>query len=320
MNVVTLCYSNHRPETLEVTLPLMESHEVIVLEEPPHPRFQTMLEGKYAIDELLLELDTEYPSFVRQSYQFLQHLRRKNKTIEQVEPYLEYLEQIHLFFADGHSPAELERGSELEEVYLCEREATGALIDFYKASRGDSFNRLLAAISRFAKADARRFRLRDTMRAAPLLDLISGGQSIFIEAGGMHRYLFLLLQHKRPPSCMLKMRWVEQELMLHLSLKGHLLSPGDILTLAYIFKTSLTSERESLLCARALLYAKIVHKEEITDSGREFPHLRHDLWTIRLVNRLSFEECSYLYADIAVLSTAEAEKAVTAYLVERGKR
>lgn len=317
MRIITLCYSNHRPENLQQTLPLMAAHDTVVLEEPPHPRFEEMLRGEAPVEEMVLEMDVEYPSFIRRSYRALQLQAAEGKTIVQVEPYLEELEKIHFFFADGHTPSELESNTDQAEVYASERETTRLLIEYYKASRADEFPALLQAISAFAKADAQRFRLRDRLRADRLLLLATTSRSMFIEAGAMHRYLFLLLLKHCPTGYRIRARWIEQELMVKLKLKGQLMGPGDMLTLAYMFRTPLEKKRETLLCARALIHAKIVHKEEISDSSQDYPHLRNDLRTIGLVKRLSLEECSELYREINPLPTLEAEQAVALYLQRR---
>ena len=54
-------------------------------------------------------------------------------------------------------------------MYRAEHVATKALIDFYRASGRGKFDTTVDAVKRFARADARRFALRDQMRAESTL-------------------------------------------------------------------------------------------------------------------------------------------------------
>jgi hypothetical protein len=314
MNILTLCYSNHRPETLAMVSALMQQHEAIFLEEPPHDCFQDMLRGNYAIDDLLLELDVEYPLFIHQYYQILQKMKVQGKDIMQLEPFLAYLLRIHFFFAEGHAPQELDQGTVLYDVYIAERNATGCLIAYYKASQADDFDRLLLAMQAFAKADAQRFKLRDTLRADAIVSALKKGCNTFVEAGTMHQYLQTELKKNIPPGWTLKVRWLENEIASGLELKGNMISPGDELTFAYIFNKTLNRAQENLLCARSLIYAKIIHKEEIDGGDQLFPHVHDEFKAIKTVNMLSFNDCRKIYNNISPLATHEAQEAVQRYL------
>lgn len=315
MNQLTLCYSTHRPEILDVTIDIMKEHDVIILEEPPHPQFQSMLAGETALDDYMLELDLEYPLFSRKYNSLLQNLFASNKYIFQVEPFLEYLERIHFFFADDHSPEDIDRHSVLYDVYQAERKATGALIEYYKSSQSGNFYDILEAMQRFAKTDAQRFKLRDTLRAQGIIDSITTGR-VFVEVGAIHTYLGHLL-HKNLSGWLLKERFIENEIISHLELEGSILNPGDQLTLCYIFGEEISRKRENLLCAQSLIYTKIIHKEEIDDKTRSFPHLRNEISSINLVKSLDLEECRRLFSEILPLSTQHAREAVSNFSANR---
>ncbi|NNK93660.1 MAG: hypothetical protein HKP41_04835 [Desulfobacterales bacterium] len=312
MNQLTLCYSTHRPEILDVTIDIMKEHDVIILEEPPHPQFQSMLAGETDLDDYMLELDLEYPLFSRKYNCLLQDLFSCNIDIIQLEPFLEHLERIHFFFAEDHSPEDIDRPSILYDVYQAERNATSALIEYYKSSRSGNFYDILEAMQRFAKADAQRFKLRDTMRANSIIESITTGRDIFIEVGAIHKYLGHLLD-KNLSGWLLNPRFIEEEIIGHLELEGTILNPGDQLTLCYIFGEKISRKRENLLCGQSLIYTKIIHKEEIDDKNRSFPHLRNEISSINLVKSLNLEECRRLFSDISSLSTQQAREAVSNY-------
>jgi len=280
MNTLQIVYATHRPESMEFTERIMRRHEVIVLEEPPHPDFSAMLAGSVDLETYLLEHDLEYHDFSLQQCLALQHAHRSGTTIHQIEPFLEELLAIHEFFAAGRSPAELDPASLRYQVYLREKEATKALIDYYQAVRSDHFPAILLAMKSFARADVARLRLRDKLRAEQILTMLQPGQDIYIEAGPIRS----------------------------------LYSPGDELTIGYLLRSSISARREELLCARALIFAKIITKEEMNGTGNEFPHTRNEYETIRLVRPLSLADCQELFFRTRPLSTVEAAAVVSRHV------
>lgn len=307
---MTVCYSTHRPETLELTSEAMKGHDAIILEEPPHPDFQAMLGGKLSIDEHLLSLDIEYPEFSKSQYQHLQKLFNEGKKILQIEPYFEHLYTVQLFFADGHSPEEIKTGTVLSTVYQAEREATKRLLDYYKAFRGNDFSFVLETMNSFAMADAARFILRDQLRVEGMVEAVAAENSVYIEAGSIHLSLFKLLKSRLPAEWKLKFYSVDRQLTQQLGAKDSLFSPGDILTLHYIFGRKPHKKLWQLYCARALIYNKIVVKEEMPGQPSSLPHTLSELYAISTANKLTFEQCALLYQKIRSLPTDEAQDLV----------
>lgn len=317
MKNLSLVFSTHRPETLDLTARLMAEQPRILLEEPPHPLFAEMLAARLSIDDFLLELDVEYPFFARQQYTLLRRLARDGRRVLQVEPYLELLTEVQFFFADGGSPADLDRGSSWFPVYQAEREATGRLIAYYQASRQDNFEALLAALHAFARADAARFRLRDSLRAEKIIDLCYDSDPLYVEAGPMHVQLAQLLRTMLPTEWQLSITHVDRAILDHLGLQGSVFSPGDELTAHYILQHAPQPEREQLLGAQALLYAKLVQKEESSESPEEYPHTRNEYETNQLVRQLDYADCRRLYAQVRALPTSAAAAAARAVIPSR---
>ena len=198
MQKITLGLSLHRPEMIPFLANWMQRHDAVVLEEPPADGFQQMLQGALAVDDYLQELDVEYPAFSRDMCDLLRKLRAEGKKIFQVEPFLEILLGIHEFFAEGHRPQELDPNSIQYPVYLAERNATKALLAYYQTVMTGSFKETIGTIKQFARMDAARFRLRDSLRAQALAPLVKKYPSAFIEAGVMHYPLWRLLRRQMP--------------------------------------------------------------------------------------------------------------------------
>ena len=298
MNRLTIAYANHRPETLPLSQSLMEEHQTIILEEPPHPLFPRMIRGQVRIEDYLLDQDIEYPAFSQQQCLMLKRLFRAGKTILQVEPFVEQLIEIHDFFAEGSGPDDLDPSTVHHQIYLSEKEATQTLIEFYQAARDDDFRLTIESVKQFTRADAHRFALRDRLRAQAIVTRLSDQSHTCVEAGPMHLLLHHYLRKLVPSGWSLKPVFVELSGLRQLGIKSGLYAPGDQLTVYYLFQRALPQDVADLLCARALIFMNIVHKDEYADQDEAFPHLLNEAQAAALVNRLSFQQCRRLFREI----------------------
>jgi len=314
MNRITICYSTHRPETLQFTDRIMQQHDVIILEEPAHPAFTEVLKGKIDIQDHLLELDAEYPQFIIGQYQLLQNLYLTGKTILQIEPFVETLLRIQYFFADGHSPDEIEPDTVESMVYAAERNATEKLISYYKSVRENEFALILATMNDFAQADAARFVLRDTLRAAQIKNSLQHGMATYIEAGSIHLLLYKLLARQLAKESVVRIHSVDREAMKKLNGKGTYFSPGDILTLHYIMGRKVYRQKWERYCAQALIYSKIIVKEEISGEDSILPHTHNELECLAAVKQLSVDQCREIFQRVRLLPARDAAMMVLSYV------
>jgi hypothetical protein len=104
---------------------------------------------------------------------------------------------------------------------------------------GGSFEQTLTAILRFARADAARFRLRDSLRAQALAPLIEKNPSAYIEAGVIHFQLWRLLRQKLDQPDGVRPVFLADDALKKMNEDGHLYGPGDHLTLLYIFNPTI---------------------------------------------------------------------------------
>lgn len=310
----TLVLANHRPEIIPLARRLMATHDSIFLEEPPDKDFEPMLSGKIAIDAYLENQDLEYPEFSRRMAQVLRERRQAGTRLVQVEPFIELLLSIHDRFANGEGPQNLPEGTDLYRVYRAEHLATKALIDFYRASARDGLDITITAVKRFARADAQRFALRDHLRAQALADLVQDAGKAYIEAGPIHYPLWRELRRRLPTGFPLKVHFLMTGVVRALGFRRHLFGPGDLLTLYYRFHPRARFPTEDLFAARALIYNKLILKEEIAGPADTYPHTRDELAIGRLTDRLSLEDCRRLYPRVRRASTSESRDIVARYL------
>ncbi len=79
-------------------------------------------------------------------------------------------------------------------MYLAERNATKSLLNYYQTAMTGSFEVTIRAVKQFARMDAARFRLRDSLRAQELRLKVGKYSSSYIEAGVIHYPLWRLLR------------------------------------------------------------------------------------------------------------------------------
>ena len=316
MKRINVGFSIHRPEIIPVTEEIMERHEVIFLEEPPTTGFEEMLNKTLGVDEYLMPLDMEYPEFSRAMCHLEKRLHAKGKRLIQVEPFVEALLSIHDFFALGNRPGDLEKRSVQYFVYMAERNATAALLNFYKTSMTGSFEKTIVAIRQFARADATRFRLRDSLRSQEIARQAGESKTIFVEAGMIHCLLWQLIRKQLSGSFTVQPVFLDRVALQNLNSHHHSYSPGDLLTLAYIFHPSLSQDNwESLLAARSIVYSKIIQKQETLGDTTNFFHLTDEANCIRISNMLTMDDCRCLYPRIRPAGTADARHIVEAYVM-----
>jgi hypothetical protein len=305
--MITIGFSSHHVETLPFVHEQMETHQAIVLEEPPSPHFSAMLSGTLSINDYIMELDSGFPEFEQRMCRLLRELYKRGGRIVQVEPYLEKLLQIHELFAAGKTVDQVMQKDGLKEVYLVEKSATGALISYYALSVDGPFEVVVGAVKNFARADALRLTLREKLRARAIASLYKPAERMYVEAGYIHYPLYRYLRNELGKHEKIRVVFLLAPVVRKLRAKRRDMGPGDILTLHYALHHGLQEELASLLAARSLIYIKLVRKEELIPGSSEAPHAEDELKVNRLVDRLAFPHCRELYEQIRL---AKHERAV----------
>ena len=314
MKHIKVGFSIHRPEMIPKTAEFMAVHDAIFLEEPPVPEYEKMLKGSISVEDYLIPQDLEYPEFSRQMCYLERQLHAAGKHLIQVEPFYEALLSIHEFFAGGNTPEDLKPNSLQYYVYKAERQVTGALLHFYKTAAIASFKAVVEATIRFARADAQRFRLRDSLRAQAIVHKVDQYSSIYVEAGIIHYFLWRELYRMLSPHYQVKPVFLNRLVTDYGGVHSHLYSPGDRLTLFYIFHPrGVTKQKELLLAAQSIIYSKIIQKQESFENIKSFVHVADEKACICMVKKLSLNDCRKLFASIRHFTTAEARGIVEAY-------
>lgn len=311
----TIGFSTHRLESLPFAREEMVHHAVIVLEEPPSPTLAAVLLGEAEVEEYLWEMDAEFPEFGRRQLEILGELRQQQKTILQIEPYLERLVEIHELFARDTSPDDVMARAELSEVYRMERETSAGLLGFYQLSLQAPFGQVVESVKNFARRDAARFRLRDAMRAQALAALAGSFETIYVEAGHMHLALPGELHRRLKGNGRVRSRFLLGEVARRQSSRPRVFGPGDDLTFCHLFHRPLPLDQETLLAAQSLIYIKLLSKDEIPAGNSPTPHLDEELALSELVRRLSYTDCELLYPRLKRAAPPQALGEVEGFLI-----
>ncbi len=259
----------------------------------------------------------EYPEFSRRMARVLREGRQVGSRLVQVEPIIELLLSIHDRFANGESPQDLPAGTDLYRVYRAEHLDTRALIDFYRESGRDNFDSTVDAVKCFARADAHRFALRDQMRAEEMAVLLREPGKTYIEAGQIHYPLWRELRRRLPTGYPLRVHFLLTAVVRKLGYRRHRFGPGDLLTLYCRFHPRGRSQAEDLFAARALVYNKLILKEEIAADTETYPHSRDELEVGSVTDQLSLDDCRRLYPRVRRASTTKSREIVMLYLGSR---
>jgi hypothetical protein len=251
--MITIAFSSHRVETIPFSRQMMEEHEIIVLEEPSHPKFTDMLNGNLSISQYLMETDIGFPEFERLMCKEARRLHQEGKKLLQIEPYLERLLEIHEHFAAGMTPLELLNLDHLKTVYFAEKTATSALINYYARSIEKDFRQVIESVKIFASADAQRSNLRSVLRAGAIANL-DITKKIYVEAGCIHYLLYRCLVGDLKGNQNIRVVYLMQPVFKKLKCKRRNMGPGNILTLYYSMGLPIKEELANVLAAKSLIY------------------------------------------------------------------
>jgi len=129
-----------------------------------------------------------------------------------------------------------------------------------------------------------------------------------VESGEIHIALFKELRKRLNSEVSIKPYFVMESVYKQLSGKRHIFSPGDILTLHYVFHPQMESPLLDILASRSLIYNKLLEKDEMINSLDSNPHTRNEVETINKVNALSWDDCKYLFSKIRMVSSTKARQ------------
>jgi len=289
---ITVLYTSHRVEMLRHFEEEAKKVDTIIIEEPRDENFEKMLRGDISVESYVANLDTSFPVYARYQCEILKKLYKMGKKIYQVEPYLEILEKIHKAIETGKFD-EVVKDKEIAEVREVERLVNEAWIEYQEAFIKRDFDMLVNATVKFSKADAKRFKIRDLMRAKEISRVVK--DKTLVEAGHIH---VLLSKYLEDFGFVTKTISLLEIVAKELKTEVYL-NPGNVLTMKYMLNEDVGDEEAKLLAARGIVYISLIPKKELLPSENDpYPHFVRENKVARIVNKLSYDECKDIFYKI----------------------
>jgi hypothetical protein len=304
-DTITLGFTVFRPETAPFAARAMIDHDLIVLEEPRTPGFEEMLAGELDVDEYLMLTDFEFPEYARTQCRTLQSFHASGVKVLQLHPWMDQLVGIHEFFAAGNGPGDIPGGSQAWAVYAREREWSASLLAFYKAAGKNDFEAILKAVNDFAMADAAKISDMDTGRAADLADILPAHGPAYVECGAIHHDMVGLMIRALGHGRVKAVHLMEEACLARYG-RRRLIPPGDLLTFRHLLGAPRNPAQEALLAARAVVYNRLMEKDETFESASAYPHMDAEALVLQIVNDLDTEQCRELFGHIRHMGVRES--------------
>lgn len=302
---ITLGFTVFRPETAPFAARAMENHDLIVLEEPRTPGFEEMLTGEIPIDEYLMLTDFEFPEYATAQCRTLQALHARGAAVLQVHPWMDELAGIHEFFAAGNSPGDIPTDGRAWAVYARERDWSAKLLTFYGAAGRKDFDAILEAVNDFAMADAAKISDMDRDRSAALADILPAQGRVYVECGAIHHDMVGLMIRVMGRGRVRTVHLMEEACLARHG-RRRLIPPGDLLTFRHLFDAPRDRTLENLLAARAVVYNRLMEKDESFASASPFPHMDAEAVVLQIVGGLGTEQCRDIFGRIRHLSVRDS--------------
>ncbi|GEM_PF-507182 len=302
---ITVLLTEHRIEHLPIFEEIAEKHDVIILEEPYPDLINQVLEGGLDLSKYVELVYTEFSKFLEEQYKILTKLHKSGKIIYASEPYLAQLVKIYKHIERKTLHDALKQDKFLQFVHNIENIVSGKLLEYYDAVSSLDFEKAVKALLNYAKADAYRILIRDLMRASELRNIIryyteKGYRKILVEAGLIHVVLVKALSIYFPNKVQVinTKKLLAERCLPDADLKVLEYShPGYTITFVYLGFLNNYNLRE--LAARCIIYNMLISKEEKYPTESDpCPHLREEYGILKLVSRLSFDECRKLFEKV----------------------
>jgi hypothetical protein len=153
-------------------------------------------------------------------------------------------------------------------------------------------------VDSFALIDAKRIGFRAKLRAEAIKTINLSGKSTFVEAGCINYPLYRLLSRALSGVEEVRSHFLLAPVIDKLKGKRRNFGPGNVLTLLYMYHSTINADLARLLAARSLIYVKLIQKDELLPGKSSFPHTEDETKINHVVDLLNFQDCRALFSQI----------------------
>ncbi len=271
----------------------------LVLEIPEVESFKQFLEGKATVDDVLSELELDYPLFTRELLQAARRLYRSGVSVVAIDPYQEIAVDVKMRIFLRKGLEKLEQDYTARYIALLELNISKILSEYYRAPR-NNFDYLVELTVKYAKFDAERIRFKSELRARKIAELIKTGvlkTPLVVHTFFMNTVLAKMLSEKLGKDYEVVNVDLYREACLKM-FNTELTHPGRELTRMFLEGDVRDHEKIKLLAAQSVILVSLYPKSEVLPrSEGEYPLLKKDYDIV--VNILSeldtYDKCRNFY-------------------------
>jgi len=288
-----------RPESIQDLEEIVNKYNVrtIIFELPEPSLIDKFLRGEVTVDDVLLDLELEYPIFTRELLLLAKRLHDKGIKVLFIDPYQEIATRIKvkLFLRKGLE--ELDKDLTARYIAMLELNLGKIFQEYYKAYSRRDFDKLLEATLRYAKFDAERTRFRTELRIRKLQEIVENlDKPILIHTHFINKLLPRELERRLGKPIKVVDLYEEQLKKIGKRIEH----PGRRLTQAYLLHDETNIEKLKILAAKTIiLVSQYPPAELIPTPENRYPMLKKDIEILeQLEGKENLEELKILYKKL----------------------
>jgi len=289
-----------RPEAIQDLEAILREYGIrtFILELPEPPLMKDFLEGKVSVDDVLLDLELEYPMFTRELLLLAKRAHDSGIDVLPIDPYQEIATRIKikLFFRKGLE--ELDRDLTARYIAMLELNIGKIFQEYYKAYSRRDFDKLIQTTMRYAKFDAERTRFRTELRIRKIIEIFQSlKKPVLIHTHFINKLLPRELERRLG----IKVKTVDiYEKELSKIGKRGIEHPGRRLTQAYLLHDETNIEKLKTLAAKTLILVSQYPPAELMPRPEEpYPMLKKDIEILEQIKNVEdIEELKRIYKKI----------------------
>ncbi len=287
-----------RPESIQDLEKYLTNVKTFIIELPETETFREFLNGNLSVDEVLMDLELEYPLFTRELLLLCKRVYDKGINVIPLDPYQEIATNIKvkLFFRKGLN--ELDRDLTARYIAMLELNLGKIYQEYSKAYSKKDFDKLIEMTMKYAKIDAERMRFRTELRIRRIQEIINDLEKpIAIHTHFINR----LLPRELEKRLNINVEVIDlYEIMLRNAGYEIIEHPGRKLTEKYLLHDVHNVEELKLLAAKTIILVSQYPLRELLPTDREkYPLLKIDYEILRRIDKIdNIEELKRIYYEI----------------------
>ncbi len=288
-----------RPESVQDLEELVDKYHIrsIVFELPEPSLLEKFLKGEVTVDDVLLDLELEYPIFTRELLLLAKRLHDRGIRVLFVDPYQEIATRIKvkLFLRKGLE--ELDRDLTARYIAMLELNLGKIFQEYYKAYSRRDFDKLVEVTLRYAKFDAERTRFRTELRIRRLQELWNSiERPVLVHTHFINKLLPKEIERRLGTPVKVVDIYEEQLKKIGRRIEH----PGRRLTQAYLLHDENDPNKLKILAAKTVvLVSQYPPAELVPTPENRYPMLRKDIEILeQLEGKEDLEELKILYKKL----------------------